>query len=376
MTRLQAAAAAIAALLLADLVAWTILPRPVTLKAPGELADVIPELQRFVETARGRRFHKQIDIRQSNDLGSIRTGLQAGGQDANAVDAAVNQAAVLLALGLVDQSYDPKAATQTLSDEILGLYDPAKHRLLVRPGPVTPRLRLTLVHELTHALDGEHHKLYDRTRRVIPDESSTSFRALAEGNANWVEHQYEATLTDEEREALKAARRPAPAHVPDVLLTLASYPYAAGEQFVQALVTEDGVDAIDSAFEDPPVSSEQVLHVDRYRSDDEPKNVTKPLPRGQVVQRGVFGELLLRLLVSKVAGIEAARMAGTGWGGGRYVAWREGAQVCVRATLVMDTPADTDELVGALRQWAGGKPNATVDVEPGAPVAFANCAGR
>jgi hypothetical protein len=374
LTRLQAAAAAIAVLLLADLAAWTILPRPVTLKVPGELADVIPELQRFVERARGLRFYKQIDIRQSNDLGAIRTGLQAGGQ--SDADAAANQAAVLLALGLVDQSYDPKAATQTLSDEILGVYDPAKRRLLVRPGPVTPRMRLTLVHELTHALDGEHHKLFNRTRRVIADESSTSFRALAEGNANWVEHQYQATLTDADRAALEAARRPPPTHIPDVLLTLASYPYAAGEQFVQTLAGEDGVDAIDRAFEDPPVSSEQVLHVDRYLNNDEPKNVTKPLPGGQVVQRGVFGELLLRLVVSKVAGIEAARTAGTGWGGGRYVAWREGAQVCVRATLVMDTAADTEELVGALRQWAAGKPNATVEAEPGVPVAFANCAGR
>lgn len=365
-------AAAIAALLLVDLLAWTTLPRPVTLKAPGELADVIPALQRFVEKARGLRFHKQVDVRQSDDLGSVRTGLS--GQ--NDSEAAANQAAVLLALGLVDRSYDPNAARQTLSDEILGVYDPAKHRLLVRPGPVTPRLRLTLVHELTHALDGEHHRLYQRNRRVIADESSTSFRALAEGNANWVEHQYEATLTAEERAALDAARRPAPQNVPDVLLTLASYPYAAGEQFVEALVKRDGLDAIDRAFEDPPVSSEQVLHVDRYFADDEPKNVTKPLPRGQVVQRGVFGELLLRLLVSKAASIETARTVGTGWGGGRYVAWREGTKVCVRATLVMDTAADANELVDALRQWASGKPEAVVEAEAGAPVAFANCAGR
>lgn len=369
-TNTRVVAAAIAVLLLADLAAWRALPRPITLKAPGELAQVIPELQRFVERTRGLRFRKQVDIRQTNDLGSIRTGL-SGQNDAAA---AADQAAVLLALGLVDAGYDPNAARQTLSDEILGVYDPEKHRLLVRPGPITPRLRLTLVHELTHALDGEHHRLFDRNRRVIPDETNTSFRALAEGSANWVEHQYEATLTEAERDALAAARRPPPATVPNVLLTLASYPYAAGEQLVKALVERDGAGAIDRAFEDPPVSSEQVLHVERYLDDDEPKFVVKPLPEGKVVQRGVLGELLLRIIAASAGPVEAARDAGTGWGGGRYVAWRTADnQVCVRGTLVMDSAADAAQVVDALRAWAANKPKA--EVAAADVIAFANCAG-
>ncbi|MDQ1445847.1 MAG: hypothetical protein QOI20_2311, partial [Acidimicrobiaceae bacterium] len=60
-----ATAIALAVLLLVDLIAVVVLPRPITLHGPGALADVIPELQHFVEHARGLRFHHNVDIRLS-----------------------------------------------------------------------------------------------------------------------------------------------------------------------------------------------------------------------------------------------------------------------------------------------------------------------
>lgn len=367
--------------LLGDLVGITIVPRPITLKAPGELADVIPELQRFVEKTRGRRFHKPVKIEQSDDLGRFTTGLQqsdTASQEQKDRDAAIDQAAVLRALGLVDTTYDPLAATTALSNDVLGVYRPDEHTLVVRPGPVTPRMRLTLVHELTHALDGEHHELRfsERTDRLIPDESATSFRALAEGDAYYVEKLYEASMSEADRAAVDAARQASPPpSVPEALLFLASYPYSAGRNFVENLVQRDGMQAIDRAFKDPPTTSEHVLNPDKYRADDPPRNVAKPLPRGRtVVQRGVFGELLLRLLVSRAAGNDVARQVGAGWGGGRYVAWRENADVCVAVTLVMDTAQDAQELQDAIAKWAATKPRSKV--VPGPPVAFENCVER
>jgi hypothetical protein len=274
---------------------------------------------------------------------------------------------------MVDERYNEKAAAQSLNSQVLGVYQPRTHRLMVRPGPITARLRITLVHELTHALDGEHHQLVRKTKSIRPDESGTSFRALAEGDAMWVESRYRATLSAADQAGATAADGPAPTGIPDALLLLAAYPYAAGRAFIEELVKQDGTDAVDRAFDHPPITSEQILHVDRYLGHDRPRVVVKPVPEGRVVQRGVFGELLLRLMLSRSLGADPARRAGTGWGGGRYVAWRSGTSVCVRGTLVMDTAADTDELVAALRQWATSRPRARVTPSPGRSVMFDNC---
>lgn len=373
-------AIALIVVLIGDLIGITVLPRPITLSAPGELRDVVPELQRFVEEARGRRFHRPVKIERSDDLGRFSAGFQQTDvtpEEQKEREEVIDQAAMYRALGLVDRSYDPLAATKSLSDEVLGVYDPVRHRLLVRTGPVTPRMRMTLVHELTHALDGEHHELRfsERSDRLIADESAKSFRALAEGSAVYVEEKYRASLSDEERAAIQAARSAPPATIPEALLLLASYPYSAGSAFVEQIIELEGKDGVDRAFDDPPETSEQVLNVDRYLADEPPRPVVKPLPRGrQIVERGVFGELLLRLVVAITAGREAAIQVGTGWGGGRYVAWRENADVCVAVTLVMDTQQDTDELLAALGQWASTKPRSKV--MPGTPVAFENCVER
>lgn len=374
------AALAVIVVLLGDLVGITVVPRPITLSAPGELADVVPELQRFVERTRGRRFHHPVRIERSDDLGRFTTGLHQGegrSQEQRQRDSALNNAAVLRALGLVDKSYDPLAATTSLSNEVVGVYDPDKHVLRVRTGPVTPRMRATLVHELTHALDGEHHELRfnERSDRVIPDESAMSFRALAEGSANYVEGKYVDSLPPAEKEAFRSGGGSSPANVPNAVLLLAAYPYVAGRDFVKALVEKDGPQAIDRAFDHPPTTSEHVFNVEKYLAEDPPRNLVKPLPRGRhVVQRGVFGELLLRLVVASAAGNEAAPRAGAGWGGGRYIAWRENADVCVAVTLVMDTEQDTAEVLDALNRWASTKPRSKV--VPGPHIAIENCVER
>jgi hypothetical protein len=52
----------------------------------------------------------------------------------------------------------------------------------------------------------------------------------------------------------------------------------------------------------------------------------------------------------------AGDAAATGWGGDRYVAWKAGPQVCLRANIGMDTPADVEELRAALTTWARTHP--------------------
>jgi hypothetical protein len=67
---------------------------------------------------------------------------------------------------------------------------------------------------------------------------------------------------------------------------------------------------------------------------------------------GEVGELFLVLMLRSELGTGDARRAAKGWGGDRYVAWRQGDRTCIRIGFVMDDAEETGELVKALREWA------------------------
>jgi hypothetical protein len=378
----RALAVAAAMVFVAGAVLLRIVPRPVTLHGPGDLAADIPKLQAFVERTRGRRFHYQVPIRRSDALKFFnRSDPGDAEKDDEADRQARLEAGFLLSLGLIDKPFDPDKAKTSLDSEVLGIYDPGKRQLLVRPGPITPYARMVLVHELTHALDDEYHELR-RPETFDVDESDMSFRALAEGDAVFVERRYLDSLPPDERkqiEDIESSAPPPSPDVPDVLRALAAYPYVVGEKFVTALVDKDGARAPDKAFDNPPSTSEQVFHPDKYLAGEEGRDVAKPTPDGQdVIERGVLGELLLLLMLNlrspDQAAADQAKAAAAGWGGGRYVAWSNGDDVCVKAKLVMDTPNDRREALVGLQRWAVGKPRANVSLAADAKtIELANC---
>jgi hypothetical protein len=71
------------------------------------------------------------------------------------------------------------------------------------------------------------------------------------------------------------------------------FPYSAGEQFQDAVYDKAHEAAFAQVFRDPPVSSQQVMHPDKYFSHVEP--TTPPLPKdpkgAKRFAEGVLGEL-------------------------------------------------------------------------------------
>ena len=45
------------------------------------------------------------------------------------------------------------------------------------------------------------------------------------------------------------------------------FPYQQGLEFVMTLLDKGGYAAVDAAFKNPPVSTEQILHPDQYPND-------------------------------------------------------------------------------------------------------------
>lgn len=139
------------------------------------------------------------------------------------------------------------------------------------------------------------------------------------------------------------------------------FPYEQGFVFFDALYQQGGYAAIDDAFADPPVSTEQILHPERYLAGEEPQLVTLPpltdtLGSGwEWVDENVLGEYTLQLYLEEEIASQNAAIAAEGWGGDRYaVYWNDDDQALVMMLrLVWDTALDGDEFASAYANYPG-----------------------
>ena len=320
--------------------------------ADGPIEALVRELQAFVERQRGLAFKTPVKVTLLDDTAFRNRLLRDAAEDREDIE---KTQLVLRAMGLLDPQVDlVKAVERVIGTAVVGMYDPETKELAVRGSQPTPNVRATLVHELTHALEDQHFNLH---REDLGDEADLGFSALAEGTAVRMEEAYVGSLSEADRRRLRAEEaaqfRLVPRDVPPVVEQALVFPYAYGPDLVEAVVEAGGKGRLDRAFADPPSSTEHVLHPERYMGGDAPRPVPVPKADRPAFDDGEIGELFLILMLRSDLGTDAARRAAKGWGGDRYVAWRDGDRTCVRMDFVMDDAEETEELMEALRDWAG-----------------------
>jgi hypothetical protein len=340
------------------------------------LLAFVPVAEAFVEAHRGLKFKTPVKITFLADAAFQQELAKANGTDATGY---VTEAKVLHALGLLDGLPDLAKAEQSLQDSgVIGFYDPKTKQLFVRGVDAKPSVRHVLVHELTHALQDQWFSI-DRTFPT-DDETELAFRTLVEGDAVRVENEYIATLNAADKRQIQqanAAGGPLPAGVPDILLELDYFPYQAGPQFTEAVVSRAGQDRLDAAFTTPPTSTAQVIHPDLFLAGRAPVSVDFPAADGAVIDKGMLGEFGLDLVLERlnargeVTSAQAQAIA-AGWSGDRYIAWDQGSQSCVRTSFLMSGSSATDSLLAALRKFATDHAGTTVT--GAGPVLFTACA--
>lgn len=353
-------------------------PPPAPVEDPPSLEAALGDLVAFVERERGLRFREPPDVRLLPDEEFEATLLEPSASETDSDIAAQREAdrdfaRLLRALGLVEGPVDFDEVSSDAVARIVGVYDTETKVLYARGDEPTPYVLLVLVHELTHALDDQH---FGIDRPDLDDDAAAAFDALVEGSAVAVEEQWLASRPVAEQRRITAvdggAGRLDGAGRSDVFEALLDFPYAVGPSFVRALLDAGGPGRVDEAFRQPPTTTEQLLHPERYLSGEGPVGVAAPAADGTVIDEGSLGELFLVLTLDETAKRETARRAAAGWGGDRYVVWARGRQSCLRWTIAMDTPADAAELRDTLRPWLADHRRATVS--PTDPLVLTNCA--
>jgi hypothetical protein len=242
---------------------------------------------------------------------------------------------ILKRLGLIPTAAD---YTRLLADATFSspvpYYDSGTKRLLVPASEPLDSQRFLLAHEVAHALADRRFGIdrfvrLDRGGKPLDGDAQRARLAVVEGDATVaalelhdrrgsLQGPYAATALAERLRAVVPTRG-----VPAWLVELARFSHVDGFSFIARIRAHQPWSAVDAVWLDPPASSEQVLHPEKYDLCDEPVRVDDellPTTLPGFDRRGgsaVLGELLARAWLSQSLPAETAARAAAGWGGDR-----------------------------------------------------------
>lgn len=279
-----------------------------------------------------------------------------------------------VALGLLEPDIDLREVYLTLlSAQVAGYYDSDSRVMNVIPtsGEMTDSLSLTeeiiYVHEFTHALQDQFFgldALLESDDVADHPDRSLATLALVEGDASAVMNVYTQEIVSRNPlaafqllgEGLQAGNLMLPAGTPAILTRELLFPYEGGMVFVTALFqANDSWEAVDAAFANPPTTSEQVLHPQKYLDGEGAVAVTledgtAALGEGWAqVWDTTLGEWYLREHLATQLARSDANAAAAGWGGDRLhiYAGPETADLAWNVRLVWDTAVEQAEFEAA-----------------------------
>jgi hypothetical protein len=268
----------------------------------------------------------------------------------------------LRAFGLLEPGQDvAELQLELLGEGVLGFYDDNEKRMvIVTDAGLDALAKLTYAHEYTHALQDASFGL-DSLEIDTPgeDDRGLARTALQEGDANTTMIAWAfANLTQSEIVELQQIPAPDISGIPSWMAAQLDFPYFAGQFWVTQLVGDPlapDFTAIDAAFADPPTSTEQIIHLEKWDSREEPIPVDLPdlaaaLGDGwEEIDSTPVGEASIAIVLEYfgVSPVDAG-VAAEGWGGDRSLVVAEAdGDFSLAWRLVWDTPADATEFVAA-----------------------------
>jgi hypothetical protein len=190
--------------------------------------------------------------------------------------------------------------SETQASSVIGFYAPADDEIkIITETPESPVIRnATLIHELVHAVQDQEFDLTSERYRGATQDHDLAIDGLIEGDANFVEDEYVRRCASGEWECVgtpdQSGGEQGPPPNLGILLTVFQ-PYSDGPVYVASLRSQGGWDAVDAEFDDPPASTEQVIHVTDeaptpIEFTDRARNGWEPFPRQGVEGSDTVGE--------------------------------------------------------------------------------------
>ncbi len=259
---------------------------------------------------------------------------------------------------------------------MLAYYDPKTKKITVKGTNLDDvSTRVTVAHELTHALQDQHFDLQKLEHAAAADHGSTVLHTIAEGDAVRIENEYVKTLSDADQQAYQtqnaqtgeqAQSEITAKGVPDSLSVVFQAPYVLGPSMLDAVIAKDQDKGVDALFEEPPTAD--AAFVTPSTLVDHRTFQTVPTPKLEAGEKragkpDVFGSLSLFQVLSSRIDNATALSAADAWDGDAMVTFTRDGQTCLRATFAGRGTDGTKTIGAALQQWATQMPAGSASVD-------------
>jgi hypothetical protein len=347
----------------------------------GPNADTLQRIQAQVSEIRGFSKGGDVNLRFLDQVALHNLLVQAFDRDYLPIERESDQKQMEL-LGLIEPTDDiVRISLDLLTDQVVGVYDPDLKAMFVLQSDQAqfgPAAQVTFAHEFTHALQDQRYDL----NRFAPKHAGNTDRTLAlhaliEGDALLAQHLWSTRNLNarEQAEALRAGGSGGVLQtVPLAVRAELLFPYIDGYRFVSRAYFEAQSDyrAVDELFRNPPQSTAQVLHIEKYRAGIPPVEVPLPNvaatlgPDWRAISTNVLGELDLKSLLRQYGDRVEAENVAAHWAGDRWMLVENDGRPALVLKTVWDAPDAAQAFFDAYGRGLRTRfPTASVDVSTG-----------
>ncbi|HET8650064.1 MAG TPA: hypothetical protein VFL95_08490 [Gemmatimonadales bacterium] len=351
---------------LALLLALACRGEPVDAQHKTTLAELVDSLRPSVEHATGLTF-KEPPRSAMRTRQQVRQYLEAKLDQELPPERAAGMEQAYALFGMIPDTLQIRPLLlNLLTEQVVGFYDPDSAMLFGVEGGDPAQLRLVLAHEMVHAIQGQYLSLDSILEQRTGNDRLLAAQAILEGQAMLAS--LRALVPDQDivadprvwsllRTQVRSAQSTMPQFkaAPLVIRQELIFPYVQGAEFMRWWVTNHPSSAMPYG-DSMPVSTEQILHPERYAVNDEPVTLRFTDSSDAVQYEDGLGELEIRVL-EQVAGDTGAvdASAPLGWGGDRYRVYRTGAGSAVVWYSVWDNPAAAARFGRAMGAFLRGR---------------------
>ncbi len=273
--------------------------------------------------------------------------------------------------GLIPKNYDLKNETlKLLSGQVAAFFEPDSNKMFFSKEWAKKEDKTVISHEYVHKLQHDNFNLSEAMSEAQSsnEDEAMAIQALIEGDATLVMmlYQFSTMFGGIEKmpslsftqllplvEMAMASEFPEVNSAPDYIKFGFLFPYIQGMDFVNHFHSKGGFEEVNKAFKNFPVSTEQILHPEKYplekpaKIPSKMKTLTEELGLAEVYEN-TLGEFNTYLLLKNGNSESKAKNASEGWNGDKYFVVEKDEKVILTWETVWDSEEDAFEFFTAI----------------------------
>lgn len=251
----------------------------------------------------------------------------------------------LEAFGLIPKGFPLDSfMLDVMTDQVAGLYDPKAKEFYIADWIAIDDQKPVMAHELTHALEDQSFGIEKWIKAARPNDDAEMARdSVSEGSAMAAMVDYALQPDNLTVRALpdvaglirshalaEMDKDPKLSKAPTFIRDEMLFPYLAGVSFSQQfLKAHTGWSDLKLLFDNPPASTQQIMHPDLYLKGVKPVAVSLPDWKGvapadwKLLEENVLGEFGLDEVLKDYLGEDRADSLSSAWAGDRYAVFED-----------------------------------------------------